>query len=163
MLDPASNQKVHLICFFFYLIGILIWYFGQAKNQKCRYGNFEGLIKVLRFLHCTNLFQESPGQDWNRKFTESVIRYECTVGTTLIVSIRLIPQGTVDNNIGPDRLEGPKALDPNYCRQPTLWLHDLCLEVLTVHVTELRLFGAKHREMKREQKSGKNSKEMRKG
>ncbi len=56
---------------------------------------------------------------------------------------RLIPQGTVDNNLGPDRSEGPNALDPNFCRQPTLWLHDLCLKVLTVHGTELRLFGAK--------------------
>ena len=34
--------------------------------------------------------------------------------------IKLIPQGTVDDNLGPDRLAGPKALDPNYCRQPTL-------------------------------------------
>ncbi len=34
--------------------------------------------------------------------------------------IRLIPQGTVDNNLGPDRLVGIKALDPNYCKQPTL-------------------------------------------
>ena len=33
--------------------------------------------------------------------------------------IRLIPQGTVDNNLGPDRSAGPKALDPNYYRQPT--------------------------------------------
>ncbi len=48
--------------------------------------------------------------------------------------IRLIPQGTVDNNLlGPDRLAGPKSLDPNYCRQP----------ILTVHGTELRLFGAR--------------------
>ncbi len=23
-------------------------------------------------------------------------------------------------NLGPERLAGPKALDPNYCRQPTL-------------------------------------------
>ena len=29
-------------------------------------------------------------------------------------SLRVIPQGTVDNNLGPDRLAGPKALDPNY-------------------------------------------------
>ena len=57
--------------------------------------------------------------------------------------IRLIPQGTVDNNLGPDHLEGPEALDPNYCRQPNLRLHDLCLEVLTVHGIELRLFRAK--------------------
>ncbi len=56
--------------------------------------------------------------------------------------IRFIPQGTVDNNLGPDRLAGPKSLDLNYSRQPTLWLHDLCLEVLTDHGNELRLFGA---------------------
>ena len=55
--------------------------------------------------------------------------------------IRLIPQGTVDNNLGPDRLAGPKALDPNHCRQSTLWLHVLCLDVLTVHGIELHLFG----------------------
>ena len=55
----------------------------------------------------------------------------------------ILPHGTVDNNLRPDRLVGPKALDPNYCRQPTLWLHDLCLEFLTVHGNELRLFGAK--------------------
>ena len=34
--------------------------------------------------------------------------------------IRVIPQETVDNNLGPDHLAGPKALDPKYCRQPTL-------------------------------------------
>ncbi len=55
---------------------------------------------------------------------------------------RLILQGTVDN-LGLDHLAGTKALDPNYCRQPTLWLHDLCLEFLTVHSTELSLFRAK--------------------
>ena len=55
--------------------------------------------------------------------------------------IRVIPQGTVDDNLGPDRLAGPKALDPNSCRQPTHWLHDLCLEVLIVHINELHLFG----------------------
>ena len=52
-------------------------------------------------------------------------------------------QGTVDNNLGPDRLAGPKALDPSYGRQPTIWLYDLCLEFLTVHGIELCLFGAK--------------------
>ncbi len=30
------------------------------------------------------------------------------------------PLNRDDNNLGPDRLAGPKALDPNYCRQPTL-------------------------------------------
>ncbi len=34
--------------------------------------------------------------------------------------IRLIPQGTVGNNLGPNRLAGAKALDPNHCRHPTL-------------------------------------------
>ena len=61
----------------------------------------------------------------------------------MTIWVRVIPQGTVDNKLGPDRLAGPKALDPNYCRQPTLWLYDLCLEVLTKHGNELRLFWAK--------------------
>ncbi len=39
-------------------------------------------------------------------------------------------------------LVGSKALDSNHCRQPTLWLHDLCLKVPNVHGTELLLFGA---------------------
>ena len=47
------------------------------------------------------------------------------VGFIFILAIDLVcdlikPQGTVNNNLGPDRLEGHKALDPNYCRQPTL-------------------------------------------
>ncbi len=58
----------------------------------------------------------------------------------VVWSFRLLPQGTVDNNLGPDRFAGPKALDPYWCWQPTLWLHDLCLEVLTVHSTKLRLW-----------------------
>ncbi len=33
-----------------------------------------------------------------------------------IIKIKSHNQGTVDNNLGPDRLAGPKALDPNYCR-----------------------------------------------
>ncbi len=55
----------------------------------------------------------------------------------------VIPQETVDNNLGPDRLAGPKALDLNYCRQPTLWLHDYCLEFLTEHGIKLCLYRAK--------------------
>ncbi len=76
------------------------------------------------------------------KLIESVCSSYITV---MYIPLRytIIPQWTVDNNLGPDRLASPKALDPNYCRQPILWLHDLCLEVLTVHATELRLFGAK--------------------
>ena len=34
--------------------------------------------------------------------------------------IRLIPRGTVDENLRRDLTAGPKALDPNDCRQPTL-------------------------------------------
>ena len=34
--------------------------------------------------------------------------------------IQVIPQGTVDNNLGPDRLADRKALDTNYYRKPTL-------------------------------------------
>ncbi len=33
--------------------------------------------------------------------------------------IRFISQRTVDNNLVPDRLAGPKALDPNHCIQTT--------------------------------------------
>ncbi len=34
--------------------------------------------------------------------------------------IRLIPQGTVDNILRPDRIAGQKAEDHYYCRQQTL-------------------------------------------
>ncbi len=73
---------------------------------------------------------------WTEKLSQILILFN-------LIGIRDIPQGTVDNNLGPDRLAYPKALDSNYCRQPTLWLHDLCQEVLTVHGIELRLFWAK--------------------
>ncbi len=45
-----------------------------------------------------------------------------------------------------NRLVGPKAVDPNYCIQPTLWLSDFCLRVLTLLGIELRLFflGTRH-------------------
>ncbi len=58
--------------------------------------------------------------------------------------IRLIPQGAVDYNLGPHRLAGTKALDPNYCRQPTLWLHELCLEVLTKLVLSCGCLGPRY-------------------
>ena len=44
--------------------------------------------------------------------------------------IRFILQGTVYNTLGPDCSADRKALDSNYCRQPTnQLLHDLCLTV----------------------------------
>ena len=46
-------------------------------------------------------------------------------------------------NLGPNRLAGPKALDPDQSRKPTLWLHDHFLKVLIVHGIDLRLCGAK--------------------
>ncbi len=54
-----------------------------------------------------------------------------------MLKIKINTLGTVDNNLG------PRALDQNCCRQPTLVLHDICLEVLTLHGNELGLFGAK--------------------
>ncbi len=50
---------------------------------------------------------------------ESYIQSEYMINiqtTERIILIRLIPQGTVDNNLWLDCLAGPKALDPNYCR-----------------------------------------------
>ncbi len=32
--------------------------------------------------------------------------------------MRFIPKGTVVNNLGPNRLASPKALDSNNCRKP---------------------------------------------
>ncbi len=76
--------------------------------------------------------------------TKKITVYSCMILQLIKVSIlRVIPQETVDKHLGPDRLAGLKGPDPNYCRQPTLWLHDLCLEVLTLHGIELRLFWAK--------------------
>ena len=49
----------------------------------------------------------------------SVFDTQCIVVNRMSIPY-LIPKGTVDNNLGPDCLAGPKALDPNYCRQPTL-------------------------------------------
>ncbi len=43
----------------------------------------------------------------------------------------------INNNLGPDRLPGQMALDPNYFRQLTFWFHDLCLEVLIEPGNEL--------------------------
>ncbi len=37
-------------------------------------------------------------------------------------------RGHFDSKLGPDRLAGPMALDPNHCRQQTLRLYDLCLK-----------------------------------
>ncbi len=54
-----------------------------------------------------------------------------------------ILQGTFVYNLRPCSWAGQKALDPNHCRQPTLWLHDIFLEVLTVHGTKFNLFGSK--------------------
>ena len=41
------------------------------------------------------------------------------------------------------QLKAPHTCGTVHYRQPTLWLHDLCLEILTVHGNDLRLSGAK--------------------
>ena len=48
----------------------------------------------------------------------------CSLVLSLII---IIPQGTVGNNLGPDRLEEPKALDPNYCLHHLVFLGSLLL------------------------------------
>ena len=35
----------------------------------------------------------------------------------IVLVLRFMRQGTVIQNLGPNRLAGQKALDPNYCRQ----------------------------------------------
>ncbi len=70
-------------------------------------------LKTLMYL--TFLFQNNHAEfeiDWTN-MPNKAFRYKWT-------NVRVIHQGTVDNNLGPDRLAGPKALDPIYCRQPTL-------------------------------------------
>ncbi len=60
-----------------------------------------------------------------------------------ILYLLFITQGTVKNNVEPDHLACPGLLHPNCCRQPTLWLHALCLEALTVHSDAFWQFWAK--------------------
>ena len=53
-------------------------------------------------------------------FIPKLIHLTCVLQSIDTQKFRVIPQGTVDNNLGPDRLAGAKALDPNYCSQSTL-------------------------------------------
>ncbi len=46
---------------------------------------------------------------------QKAVMYDKNLASEGTKSVRLIPQGTVDNNLGPDRLAGPKGLDPNFC------------------------------------------------
>ncbi len=55
----------------------------------------------------------------------------------ITIYIRFIPQGTVDNNLRPDRLTGTNPLD---CRQPTLWLHDIVWKSYDLHLFEAKTF-----------------------
>ncbi len=80
---------------------------------------------------CQNVHQKKLKNRRNLTLNNSFFLKFC-VFKILNLFTQVIPKGTVDNNLGPDRLAGPKALDPNYCRQ----------EVLTVHGIELRLFVA---------------------
>ena len=42
------------------------------------------------------------------------------LGIINVLSKPIPPQRMINKNLGPDRLAGPNALDPNFCRQPTL-------------------------------------------
>ena len=68
-------------------------------------------MNMIKLLNINHLFQV-----YGFKNKSAHISFAC------LAIIRIIPQGTttVDNNLGPYRLAGTKALDPNYCRQPTL-------------------------------------------
>ncbi len=49
------------------------------------------------------------------QMVQNLNMYYKTYSKFLKLRINFIPLGTVDNNLGLDRLAGPKALDPNYC------------------------------------------------
>ncbi len=101
------------------------------------------------FLFFTDLQKFYFSISWKNKISSAYSYFhvfnQCVIiyGKKGFIFLRLILQGTAENNLGPDRLAGLKALNLNYYRQLTLLLHELCLEVLTVHVSELRLFWAK--------------------
>ena len=65
----------------------------------------EGLI-----LKYTEITPHGLHRPW--RLVQAKDKYTYNLEYALLL-IRLIPQGTVDNNIGPDHLAGPKALDPN--------------------------------------------------
>ncbi len=65
------------------------------------------------------------------------------VSTQLLIAVPIryiqgIPQGTVDNNLGPDLLAGLKALDPNYNRQSTTFVWKI--NSLTTYKRKLEVF-----------------------
>ena len=57
----------------------------------------------------------------NNENMATIVFFNNIIGMANDKIIRLLLQGMVAvNNLGPDRLAGPKAIDPNHCRQPTL-------------------------------------------
>ncbi len=90
---------------------VLVWYCLELYGAERIVVWINHLVVVVFFMNFVYLYFLEIRPRSNDYFSNNVCPY-----------IRVLPQGTVDNNLGPDRLVGPKALDPNYCRQPTLWL-----------------------------------------
>ncbi len=119
--------------------------YQYGVDTTLEYSNFiiGGRINLIIATERYSLFSAIPVWSKNNtlksKIYASSLRLENSIHCCYVIRmttklrVRVIPLGTVDNNLGPDRLTGLKALYPNYNRQPTLWLHYLCLEVLTVH------------------------------
>ena len=94
----------------------------SPPNQK----NTSLLVGIGQLM--TNSYLGNPGPEMEDPFSVQVIPppdsaclkileflYErLSIYRGYMLDIRVIPQGTVDNNLGPDRLAGTKALDPNY-------------------------------------------------
>ncbi len=73
----------------------------------------QNIFNLSHILECASLWQKLRRRNLMKTGRISPVSVN-------IFIIRVIPQCTVDKNLGQDRLAGPKALDPNYCRQPTL-------------------------------------------
>ncbi len=71
------------------------------------------LTKLMKKLYCLKIIIPSKRSPRLKIYLKSSELF-------IALLIRLIPQGTVYNNVGQDRQAGPKALDPNYWRQSTL-------------------------------------------
>ncbi len=56
----------------------------------------------------------------NKNHQSQTYQFCAIISCLLCLVPKYIPQGTGDNLLGPDRLAGPKALEINFCRQPTL-------------------------------------------
>ena len=84
------------------------------KNQDLFQINEYMTLTNQLFTNCYTVIYSLLLQYFSRVFKHNVISYIPATVTSHTSGDNL------DNNLGPDRLAGPKALDPNYFRQPTL-------------------------------------------